>query len=102
MNSSELQIGQGCTYHIGSDRYPATVVEILSPKRVVVQKDNYTRTDKNGISENQTYSFEPNPDAVRRVVTLRKNGSWRQVGQSMHGSGFYTFKGRNAYFDPSF
>lgn len=102
MNSDEFQIGQGCTYHIGSDRYPYTLVEILTSNRVVLQRDNYTRTDKNGISENQTYSFEPDPLAIRIVVSRRKDGRWRRQGEKSGGSGFFTLKGRNAYSDPSF
>ena len=97
-----FQIGQGATYHIGSDRYPFSVVDIKSPCRVVVQQDNGKRTDKNGISENQTYVFEPNPDALRIVVSRRKDGRWRKQGDSGRGSGFFTFYGRDAYLDPSF
>jgi len=96
-----IKVGQGATYGIGSDRYPYTVVEVASPTRVVVQADNYRRTDKNGFSENQTYEFTPNPNACRIVVTRRKNGRWHRQGESTK-SGAFSFQGRHAYQDPSF
>ena len=102
MDLPVITVGQGATYYIGSDRYPFTVVEILSPKRVVVQADNSKRTDLNGISEIQVYEFEPNPDAQRIVVSCRQNGSWRKKGDSSRGSGYFSFSGRSAYLDPSF
>jgi hypothetical protein len=92
-----IQVGQGATYHIGSDRYPYTVVEILSPRSVVLQEDNYRCTDYNS----QTYEYTPNPDASRTIVTLRKDGVWRKKGDTK-GSGYFGFYGRNAYQDPSF
>ena len=68
---------------------------------VVVQADDYRRTDKNGISEMQTYEYTPNPDACKITVTKRKDGFWRKVGDS-NGGGRFSFKARNAYQDPSF
>lgn len=99
--SSIIQVGQGVTHHIGSDRYPYTVAEVISPKRVEIQADDYKRIDSNGISESQIYEYMPNPSACRIVVTLRKNGRWHQVGESMNSSS-YSFGGRSAYQDPSF
>jgi hypothetical protein len=96
-----IKVGQGATCHIGSDRYPYTVVEILSSKRIVVQADDYKRTDKNGFSESQTYVYKSNPSAIRVVLTLRKNGRWIRVGESMKAAS-YSLGGRSAYLDPSF
>jgi hypothetical protein len=98
---NEFKVGDGATKGVGSDRYPYTIVEILSPKRVVLQPDDYYRTDKNGFSEMQTYEFTPNPEAYRIIVTLRKNGRWYQLGQTMGGSRF-SLGHRDAYQDPSF
>jgi hypothetical protein len=69
--------GMGATVLMYSDRHAATVVEILSAKRIVIQEDVAVRTDKNGMSENQEYEYTPNPAADRRTVTLRKDGRWR-------------------------
>lgn len=49
-----IQVGDGATYHIGSDRYPYTVVEILTPRRLQVRAE---------------------------VITLRKNGRWHRLGE---------------------
>jgi hypothetical protein len=96
-----IKVGQGATYGIGSDRYPYTVIEVSSPTRVVVQADNYRRTDNNGFSESQTYEYTPNPDACQTIVTRRKDGRWRKKGDTK-GGGVFSFHGRNAYQDPSF
>lgn len=96
-----LKVGDGATYSIGSDRYPLTIVEIVSDRKVILQRDNYRRTDKNGLSESQTYEYTPNPEARRVVVTKRKNGGWYEQGQSI-GSGRYSLGVRRAYQDPSY
>lgn len=94
-------VGIGATNCVGSDRYPYTVIEVQSPKRIVVQADNYKRTDKNGLSESQTYEYSPNPDGSTRVLTMRKNGRWCEVGDSMDYGG-WAIGYRSAYQDPSF
>lgn len=97
-----IKIGDGATYHIGSDRYPYTVVQIVSPKKIHLKPDHYERIDNNGISENQEYKYIPNPNAQSIVVSLRKDGRWRRQGESLK-AGFYSFnQGRNAYQDPSY
>ena len=101
MDQKEIEIGVGATKSVGSDRYPYTVAEIVSPKKIKVQADSYRRTDSNGFSESQTYEFSPNPDARIVVLTLRKNGQWVEQGESMNGSRYYIGT-RNAYQDPSF
>ena len=96
-----VHVGDGATEGVGSDCYPYTIVEIKSDRRVVVQRDNYKRTDKNGFSESQEYEYSPCPEAAKIVVTLRKNGRWVKVGQSSNYGGFY-LGNRRAYQDPCF
>lgn len=96
-----LKVGIGATEIVGSDRYPYTVVEVLSDKKIVVQADDYKRTDKNGMSESQTYEYTPNPNSLRVVVTLRKNGRWVREGESGKGRGF-AIGHRDAHQDPHF
>lgn len=95
----DIQVGQGATYSIGSDRYPYTVVQVVSDRKIVVQRDDYRRTDTNGFSESQTYEYTPNPNAGKTVLTKRKNGRWHEQGQSMN-SGGYHIGSRQAYQDP--
>lgn len=96
------EVGMGATVIMWSDRYAVTIVEV-SPngKSVKVQSDNYKRTDTNGMSENQSYEFSPNPDAPITTYTLRKNGRWVHQGSSMNGQGL-AIGFRDAYHDFSF
>lgn len=93
------KVGDGATELCWSDRHAYTIVEVRSERRVVVQADIAKRTDKNGMSECQTYLFEPNPKAPLVVLTLRKDGRWRRVGDK---SGAFLLGKRMEYHDYSF
>ena len=101
MTTNKIKVGDGATQGVGSDRYPYTVIKIISPCRIVVQRDHAVRTDKNGISESQTYEYFPNSNATEVVITLRRNGRWYQLGQSTKSGAFYIGQ-RSMYQDPSF
>ena len=73
-------VGMGCTILMWSDRHAATVVEIKSARRIVIQQDNAERTDKNGMSESQEYTYTPNTNAAKRVFFLNKRGRWVEQG----------------------
>jgi hypothetical protein len=92
-------IGMGATIQVGSDSYPATVIQVTNNgKRVVVQEDIATRVDTNGMSESQQYTYEPNPNGTIYIATLRKDGRWRVTGGKTPVSlGF-----RRKYYDYSF
>lgn len=96
------KVGTGATAHVGSDRYPYTVVEVISDKKLVVQRDEFRRTDSNGFSESQTYEYTANPDAEKVVITLRGNGRWVRQGESAKGGTGFSIGHRSAYQDPSF
>lgn len=89
----------GATIHVGSDSYPATVIQVTrNGKRVVVQEDNAIRVDTNGMSESQQYTYEPNPQGAIHIATLRKDGKYRETGGKTPISiGF-----RRKYYDYSF
>ena len=92
----------GVTKYVGSDRYPFTVIQILSPKRIVVQEDKATRTDTNGaFTESQKYDYEPDPEGSTHTISLRKNGHWYEMGQPAKWT-FYTVGTRNKHLDPHF
>ena len=97
--SNHPTIGMGATIHIGSDSHPATVIQVTrNGQRVVVQEDIATRTDSNGMSESQSYTYSPNPNGTTYIVTLRKDGRYRVTGGKMPVSiGF-----RRKYYDYSF
>lgn len=72
MESSEQPepaVGMGATICGYTDRHPATIIKVTRCQ-VHVQEDNATRIDKNGMSEDQTYTYCPNPEG--RVLVFRK------------------------------
>lgn len=93
------EVGMGATQVCFSDRHAFTVVEVSkSGKRITVQQDKATRTDKNGMSDCQDYTFEPNPNGSKHTLSLRKNGRWIEVGGSQ--SDFtYSIGHRAEYYD---
>ena len=105
MNKTETMtpvVGMGATEYVGSDRYPNTIVKVITPKKIIVQRDNFTRTDKNGLSESQEYVYSRNGEAYFVTVSLRKNGRWVVEGQKAKGGIGFEIGYRRAYLDPSF
>lgn len=102
LKMSQINVGDGATFYVGSDRYPYTVVGVLSPKRLQVRRDFAKRIDHNGaFSESQTWEYAPNDRAEVEVISLRKNGRWYNKGSSMRG-GFFSIGTRSMYQDPHF
>jgi hypothetical protein len=80
------EVGMGVSQFMFSDVNPYTIIEVKTPKKIVVQADDYKRinsTEENFFSEPQEYEYTPNPNGVTCVLTLRPNGHWHQEGQSM-------------------
>lgn len=75
------EVGMGVTYSCHTDRHAATIIEVSkSGKTIKVQDDIATRTDKNGMSECQTYSYKPNPEGkvmTFKATTRRGRKAWR-------------------------
>jgi hypothetical protein len=81
-------VGMGATVLMWTDRHAATIVEVsANGKRVGIREDIATRTDANGMSESQTYSYAPNEAAAVEYYSLRKNGRYVRVGSSINGTG---------------
>jgi hypothetical protein len=100
MNAPAPEVGVGATLLSWTDRHAGTIIEV-SDKEFVVQRDIATRTDKNGMSDSQDYSYAPNPDGeryvFRRVVRGKAKGQWREHG-SKDGAGVLIGK-RDEHFD---
>lgn len=93
-------IGMGATIRIGSDRYPATVIDVQrNGKTIVLQHDMMKRADQNGLSEDQTYLYVPNPNGKIEKATLRKHGKFCVTGTDYI---FVHLGERDGYRDPSF
>ena len=60
-NHPKPVVGMGATMCSWSDRTAATIVAV-TPKTITVKCDKATRTDKNGMSDCQTYSYTPDPN----------------------------------------
>lgn len=99
MKDTRPEIGMGATILMYSDRHAATIIDIHpNGKRIVIQEDTATRTDNNGISESQAYTYTPNPNGETHTVSLRKDGSWRiSKSKTQVGIGY-----RREYYDYSF
>lgn len=78
---AQIEVGTGVTYCIGLDRYPCTVVEVLTTRKLRVRADDQFSS------------------AV--TITLRKNGRWVEQGFDER-SGYYILGRREDYQDPSF
>ena len=85
-----------------SDRNACTVIKVISPKEIVVQEDTATRTDSNGMSDSQDYSYAPNPIGCIYEFTKRKNGRWVRKGESLGDGTGLRLGDRDAYHDYSF
>ena len=103
-------VGMGATLLSWTDRNPATVVEVNMDKRyIVVQDDDYTRVDSNGMSEAQEYQYTPNPNGCTRIFRKNKKGEWvmhqinPKTGRLVQSRGCGLRLGeRNKYYDYSF
>lgn len=101
----EPEMGMGATLLMYSDRRAGTVVAVHRKGKmlkVVVQEDKVTRTDKNGMSDQQSYSYEPNLQGAARTYTRRKDGSWVAEGESLRGGTRLLLGTRDHYHDYSF
>ncbi len=93
------KVGDGATVLHWTDRSAATVVKVsASGKTIWVQDDTATRTDKNGMSDGQSYTFARNPDGFIRKATLRKDGRYRVS----NGTSGVMVGRRDEYYDYTF
>lgn len=103
-SSSQPQpaVGMGCTMLGWTDRRAGTIIDVsLTGATIRVQRDKATRTDNNGMSESQTYTFERDENAGVSVYTRRKNGRYVLKGDSIKGA-WLQIGVRNEYYDFSF
>lgn len=96
---SAPQVGDGATILMWSDRHAATIVEVPSPKTVIVQQDDAKRIDGNGISESQEYEYTRNTSAPYQTFTQRKNGTWVRKHSPMRGGIKLRIGKRDEYYD---
>jgi hypothetical protein len=101
-------IGMGATSGgFGWDRHPYTVRLVSNDgKTIYVASDNVERTDKNGVSESQSYDYYESEDHIRPETwieyTLRKNGRWVRSGEDMKKGSSLSLGVRNRWHNYSF
>lgn len=100
----DIVVGDGATKCYMSDRHPCTVIEVSNEgKTVVIQEDRVTRTDRDGISGEQTYTYSPRKSSPEEKYTLRKSGKYIPVGTRAGAAGHYLEVGyREKYIDWDF
>lgn len=76
-DSKKIEVGEGATIYMFSDRIACTVVEVISKCKAVIQRDNAIRIDDTGAySEMQDYRYEKNENGMKYEIYCR-NGIWR-------------------------
>lgn len=106
---NQPEIGMGATLLGWSDRKAATVIELFKKGKynyVVVQQDNATRTDKNGMSDSQHYDYTPNLEGSKTTFRILENGFQKVYvnhnNRFVNTSGGVMFGERDEYYDYSF
>lgn len=78
VNAPEPRVGMAATTLSWSDRNGATVIAI-DKNIVTVQQDIATRVDTNGLSEDQEYEFQANPNGYVQHFRMSKEGTFTEV-----------------------
>lgn len=95
----EPEIGMGVTEYQFTDSRALTIVEIISPKKLIIQRDIAKRTDQNGMSEDQRWEFSPDINGEKIIITKRKDDKWYRLGDNTN---HFVLGERREYFDFSF
>jgi hypothetical protein len=97
------EVGMGATVLHYTDREAGTITYVHPNGRALIfQRDKATRTDSNGMSECQSYRYEPDPNGRKLTFTLRANGRWVLAGQGLHKGTRLHIGDRAHYHDYSF
>lgn len=101
--SPEPEEGMGATILMWTDRHAVTIDLVsVDKRRIWVSRDKATRTDSNGMSESQSYTYEHGDDHSTECFSLRKNGRWVRRGEKAHNGTALSIGKRNEYHDYSF
>lgn len=97
MNEIKPEVGMGVTMTPYSDCTPGTIIKIVSPKMVIVQKDSYKITRGSTHDGSAEYEISPDPNGSIIKFRLNKKGWY----SSTHGLKM-SIGCRRAYYDPHF
>jgi hypothetical protein len=91
-----IEVGLGATKCYLTDSHAYTVISVSkSGKTIQIQRDQALRTDNNGMSESQHYTYDRNPQGEIETARLTKKG-WSVKGTRV-SLGY-----RSEYYDYSF
>ena len=76
------QVGMGATMLSWTDRTAGTIVKVTATQ-IHVQRDKATRTDTNGMSEVQEYSYERDENAWIAIFRKTKRGYRDECGRGL-------------------
>jgi hypothetical protein len=94
------EVGMGATEILWSDRRAKTVVEVLTPNKIVVRENEVVCKDYYAGNYEILDELSNMPS---EIFTRRKSGRWVEMGQpDKYGSVFLVLGHRAHYIDPSF
>ena len=98
------KVGMGATVLGWTDRHAGTITQVTEDGLFTVQEDKATRTDQNGMSEAQTYEYEPDPNGrLYHFSPVRRGNSKGQIRENGRKDGSGVLIGeRRKYHDFSF
>jgi hypothetical protein len=98
--NKDIEPGDAATVLMWSDKHAATVVS-YEAGRLVVREDKATRTDDNGMSDTQSYTYEPDPNGREHTYKWDERVGWYE-GKKSDPSTRLALGYRRTYFDYSF
>ena len=99
---AEPTVGMGATLLLWSDRHAGTIVEVSKNGKMIKWQRDKAVAEFKGMTDSQSYSYEPDPHAQIETFTLRKNGRWVKSGYGMRQGGTLSVGHRSEYYDFSF
>lgn len=76
----------GATFHVGSDKWPYTVVGILNNNKIYATND---------LDETVWHLYD-------NIFTYRKDGKWRPIGAKLNSNSYLTLGEKITHGDPNF
>jgi len=102
MNTTHTpKVGDGATMIAGSDCYPFTIINIVSDKTMVIQRDTYKLVSGNVLDGSAEWTYSPNSNGDVYIIKKAKNGHFYTRGGMKTGTRVGV-SGRSYYYDPHF
>lgn len=92
------KVGMGATLHYPNDRYPCTVIEVISADEVIVQRDVVHHTSGNFREGNVVWEAQRNPKGKTERIKYSEERGWRTSARD--GSQYFTVGSRSYYEAP--